>query len=119
MSVILQSCINCSNSFLSLEDLIRRSYVCDGNGNVYQNVIIFGQDDFCGLISDYTIVQRTFDGVEYDGILINHGLGKTTGLFLSVTDATSKTVTATAYIVDGDNIFLITDGLTDGGFCVR
>lgn len=118
MSVILQSCINCTTAHLSVEDLLRMAFVCDGNGNAYIRNHPSTIASFCGLIGDYTPEDRDFDGVTYTGIEIAHGLGKTTGLFLAVTDNESKTVAATAFILDADTIFLVLDGLTDGGFCV-
>lgn len=120
MSVLLTSCITCDNVHIyDLETLLRMALMCDGSGNAYFRTMPATTEEYCGLISDYTAVTRTVDGVDYTGIYITHGLGKTTGLFLAVTDDQSKPVSATGYIIDADTFFLVTDGLTDGGFCLR
>jgi len=119
MSVILQSCIDCSNSFLSLEDLQRQSYVCDGEGNVYLRIWNpFNLEPFCGDIDDYTITTRTIDGIDYDGIVVPHGLGRSSALFLTVKDEFNNSVKVNYTVIDNNSIFIILDGMTDGSFCI-
>jgi hypothetical protein len=121
MSVLLTSCIDCSNAGkLSLDDLLFKAFVCNGN-TAYLNVNVLNSTsaDYCGLVSDYVQEDRVFDGVTYTGILITHNLNKTTGLFLAVTDGDSKPVAASGYILSANTFFLILDGQTDGGFCLR
>ena len=38
MSVLLTNCITCDNVNTTLEDLLRKALMCDGEGNVYLRV---------------------------------------------------------------------------------
>lgn len=121
MSVVFTPCLACGNSGESLETLQRMSYMCDGAGNAYQMVYIVNAAavPFCGLISEYSIVTRTVNGVDHTGIVVIHNLNKTTGLFLTVTDGNSLTQnTISAEIIDANTIFIMLDGLIEGGFCI-
>ena len=120
MSVVFTSCIDCSTSNLSLEDLLRKAFVCDNEGNAYIRTYSSnaGSSQYCGLIEDYTIETRTINGESHDGIEVVHSLNKTTGIFLAVTDENGTTVTASAQIIDGNTIFIMLDGLIEGAFCV-
>lgn len=121
MSVVFSSCINCSTTHLSLEDLIRKAFVCDSEGNSYIRTYASSgasTAQFCGLVEDYVIESRTINGEVHSGIAVTHSLNKTTGIFLSVTDNKGITVIVSAQIIDANSIFIILDGMTDGAFCI-
>ena len=120
MSVVFTNCISCATAGLAVEDLLRKAFVCDSDGNSYLRIYNPNSSaDYCGLIADYAIVTRTVNGVDHFGIIVTHSLNKTTGLFLTVTDGNSITQNGvSAEIIDANNIFIMLDGLEDGGFCV-
>ena len=121
MSITISNCITCDNTFLSDEDLKRRTYMCDGDGNVYVRTYNpFAATQFCGEFDDYTAETRIIDGVEHTGFMVTHDLGKLTALFLTVWNEAGIQVSATAEVIDQNIIFLITDGLESesGRFCI-
>ena len=123
MSVVFTNCISCATAGLAVEDLLRKAFVCDSEGNsyirTYSQSDVSGASQFCGLIADYVIETKTINGVDHLGIIVTHSLNKTTGLFLTVTDGDSITQNGvSAEIIDANNIFIMLDGLENGGFCV-
>jgi len=117
MSVIYSNCIDCANSALTVEDLLRRAFICDGSGNVYLRV--YNPSDVtpaCGDTDDYNIETRNVNGVDHDGIYFTHNLNTDT-LFFTFTDNNGVVQgNVAAETVTLNQVFIMLDGAT-GTFC--
>ena len=121
MSLLLTNCITCTNTHDTLEDLLRKAFVCDGDGNVYIRIYNPSlSETYCGQFDDYVATTRTIDGVDHTGFIITHSLDTSNPLFVTVWNDAGVQVSTTYEKIDNDNIFLVTDGLEDenGRFCI-
>jgi len=121
MSVLLTNCITCDNVNTTLEDLLRKALMCDGEGNVYLRVYNPTlAEPFCGQFDDYTAETRTIDGVDHTGFVITHSLNTLNPLFITVRNEAGAEEQLMYDTIDKDNLFLATDGMEseNGTFCI-